>query len=666
MVDNDGQCTMTDCSMHNSELEQQGAVRAFCERAKRSPVLAFLGLYFLLIPLYRTAALEDSFITPKLLLTQLFAFLTAWVLPFRLRRARLSVHTGGITAWLLLAFVAANALTLLYARSLALGTEAVVYLLSFTCIYFYCLFGISSVADAAGILSICLVASTLTAGWCVAEDAGRGHGIGASLVAKLPDWRGYLAAGLGNTGHIAGYIGLFLPCAVLFLLYRRKFSWVLAAAIILMVFALTVTWSVGSTGSTIIALALWLTITWRSSAGRVLRWRRLWWLVAAAGLAAAFYFAPHPANPHGPSLLSEAFNSERWKEGGPTRLVIWRTTWQMISHHPLLGVGAGNLTLEYVRQIVPGVIDDPDLRPYAGNFTNAAHNEFLQIWCEGGLISLALAIALAATWFSRLKKHLSRVEEPLGQIILLSAGAGFTVFLLDSLMTYPIRLPSHFAVAMFFLAVPAAIASAAPPAPRKGTLTCVLLIVAATICAWSGLHRGVAEYCLKQGRNIAEGSLIIFQGQPASTWQAAEALTTTAERELAQAKPEEAMRALQQAAQVARHPFMSQAENWFRRSVAWSPHYTNASSRLGALLLMQGRWNDAVSVLKTTVHDLESVEIHDRLGLAYYELGEYRDAALEWQLCRERHPQSSRFFDGLLAQVKLAARQSGTAPRPSK
>jgi len=61
------------------------------------------------------------------------------------------------------------------------------------------------------------------------------------------------------------------------------------------------------------------------------------------------------------------------------RLYIWKATWDMIKTHPFLGVGMDNFSFVYEKYMVEGAkIPDPSF----------AHNIFLQIWAEGGVLAL--------------------------------------------------------------------------------------------------------------------------------------------------------------------------------------------------------------------------------------------------------------------------------------
>jgi len=72
------------------------------------------------------------------------------------------------------------------------------------------------------------------------------------------------------------------------------------------------------------------------------------------------------------------------------RLYIWRTTWNMMKAHPLLGVGMSNYSLIYEKYMIEGAeITHP----------SSAHNIFLNIWVEGGLLALLSFVGIVIITF---------------------------------------------------------------------------------------------------------------------------------------------------------------------------------------------------------------------------------------------------------------------------
>lgn len=645
---------------------------------------ALLAMLLFMLPLYRTRVLEDSFNTPKLALLLVMAVFTTVALMARQRTFAMRLRWYP-APWLLITLAAWQAVSVLWADSKPLAVDGTVYFAGFAVLCWLFTRGPCSIAALRGLFNAGSTAAVLTALWALYDDFSGGD---PALVARLPDWRGKLAAGLGNSGHIAGMIGMFLPWLVLSFLrseptsfshdedadnpHRRTVSgrrwWLLLPVIMAAFAALTVTWSVGSTGATLLSLFTWGIVALFFAPKNLLRWRRLGWLIAGGLAVMAFYFVQNPLNPHKPNLWAQAFSSQRWEDGWPTRLAIWKTTWQIVDQAPMVGVGTGNFTYAYTQQVVPSLMADPALRPYAGAFTNDAHNDYLQLWAEGGVVALALWVAVLAVFVTQTGRLLRERTDPDRALMLLAAGAGLTVFALDGLMSFPMRLPAHFAMATFFLAVPGVlmrlpqslggtreISGAAVPRVYGRRLRAggvgILLTLAA--CVWHLGHRVVAEYYLKAGRSAADAAIVNTGTGLAPAWQVCDSLyRDTLEAVATGAAEDDWRRGLVQMNYLAEEPNMIQARMLFEKSQASDRWYANASSRLGQLLLFQGDFPASIKVSQRTLKTLEAYEIHERLGAASFFAGDMKRAREHWSICLTRRPDSSGFYSALLEQAK--------------
>ena len=268
------------------------------------------------------------------------------------------------------------------------------------------------------------------------------------VVPRLADWRGSISAGLGNTDHIAAFFAvLYLPLLGRLLLLRgggrdRVRRWGLMAALWLASAAMTLCWSVGNNGSLILATVVlffvvgkrrrrWL---WRRRRARILAW------MAGCAVMVLWLTTNTPMNPHRPGLFQEAFGSERWKEGGPTRLIIWLNSLDMASKTPFLGVGPGNFIYVYPEMRSALIPDDPVWQRYVGAFTNAAHNTLLQTWAELGVVGVVVLVLVVAAGFRSLMRPLRQGRE-IDRWMALGALASFLALCLTSIMTFPLQLP---------------------------------------------------------------------------------------------------------------------------------------------------------------------------------------------------------------------------------
>ncbi len=74
------------------------------------------------------------------------------------------------------------------------------------------------------------------------------------------------------------------------------------------------------------------------------------------------------------------------------RIYIWKATWEMIKAHPLLGIGMDNYSIVYQKYMLKGAeISHP----------SSAHNIFLNIWVEGGILALFSFVGIVIITFVR-------------------------------------------------------------------------------------------------------------------------------------------------------------------------------------------------------------------------------------------------------------------------
>ncbi|PKO14131.1 hypothetical protein CVU37_14935 [candidate division BRC1 bacterium HGW-BRC1-1] len=639
-------------------------------RARGDLAAALLFMLVLVVPLFRSSSLEDSFNTPKITLAAVLVVCAAaaWLVSRFETRGGIGAKglrpcPVGAVSLAVLGLWAVHMVSFAWADSRGLALQAAAYWCVFVLLHFTFAAVLSGAEDVWIVLRLGIAAAVATAAWTIFEDATRKLGL-THVVARLPDWRGYLSAGLGNSGHIAGFIGIFLPAAIIDFLQRRRFSVPMFLAIAVMFAALIVTWSVGSTGATVLSLLVWgivATVVMRGGATR-LQWKRLGWLIAGGLALTTFYLLPHPLNPHAAGLWHEAFGSQRWEEGWPTRVAIWMTTNEMISNHPVWGVGLGNFTYAYVQQVVPGLLADPNLRMWAGLYTNDAHNEFLQVQAETGILGSVALLAVIITFFSSVVAGLRRKESGAAErLALVAAGAGVTTILLDSLMSFPLRLPAHLAALMFCLAVPSIVAKRAREAQRSeghssfqlSLRVCVMALLVPGLLAlgWQG-RRTLAENVFKRGRNLAEELAVSTPEGLTSAWRAAETASNGALMNLAMGNEVGMTQALTAARVFATTEGMDEVAAAYDRAVAIDGRYTNASSRRGALLLMEGRLPEGIEQLRLTLRDLQAPEIHERLAMALMLSNRKAEAAPHWKILSQRQPNKRAMYEALFQKCK--------------
>ena len=115
------------------------------------------------------------------------------------------------------------------------------------------------------------------------------------------------------------------------------------------------------------------------------------------------------------------------------RFEFWQTTARMIADNPLFGVGLGAFGAAYTRY-------DPTNGFYR---LEQAHNDYLQMWAEGGIFALLLVVAFIALLYWRGFQVLRHAPDKFRRGLCLGALAGCTGVLLHSLFDFPLRIPAN-------------------------------------------------------------------------------------------------------------------------------------------------------------------------------------------------------------------------------
>lgn len=127
------------------------------------------------------------------------------------------------------------------------------------------------------------------------------------------------------------------------------------------------------------------------------------------------------------------------------RLELWRDSWALFRAQPLMGAGLGAF-----ETVFPAY----NKQNNSGLITSQAHNDYLQVLTDGGIIGGIIALwFLGATGWA-IRRGI-RSQEPMMNFYALGCGAGILGLLVHSLFDFNLQLPSH---ALLFIAFSAIVA----------------------------------------------------------------------------------------------------------------------------------------------------------------------------------------------------------------
>lgn len=272
----------------------------------------------------------------------------------------------------------------------------------------------------------------------------------------------------GQPNPFAGYLGMIFPlCLALVLLWRpegRDWLWRLCLpALALIGVAIAMSLSRGG----------WMGVGLASGLVVVLMSRRAALLALVAGIAGGIVLFLGAMNAL-PTIIAQRIESAagyfrffdtRGVFPTPTnwaiveRMAHWQAAWEMLVDHPLVGVGPGHYVVAYADYAVLPFWRDP---------LGHAHNIYLHLAAELGVIGLATYLVMVATWIGiglAAARRLGK-EEPrgLGRALALGATASLVApaihNLFDNLYVHGMNV--HVGLLLGVIAAAATASRAAP------------------------------------------------------------------------------------------------------------------------------------------------------------------------------------------------------------
>ncbi|PKP59500.1 hypothetical protein CVT91_06580 [Candidatus Atribacteria bacterium HGW-Atribacteria-1] len=263
----------------------------------------------------------------------------------------------------------------------------------------------------------------------------------------------------GNVNYFAEYLIVPLPIAVsLFFASQNKFKKILLLiAILAMATSLIATFTRGSYlgfGASLIFMFFLFLISRGKSF--IKENKKIFIIVLVVIIMITFLFVvTSPLNKSGTIIskiksrisvtqLTQSFSFSM-------RMAIWKYTTLMIKDNPLLGSGIGTFKYNSLRYQAKFFNQGQNRSLYPHGFAGKAHNEYLQLWAEIGIIGLIIFIWLIISYFNYGLRFIKRVKNRYKQGVIIGLMGAVVAVLFDGIFGFPLHLPAT--VILFWLAL---------------------------------------------------------------------------------------------------------------------------------------------------------------------------------------------------------------------
>lgn len=241
-----------------------------------------------------------------------------------------------------------------------------------------------------------------------------------------------------NRNHYAGLMEMLTPLGLVLSLSRLVHGGqrILAAfAAIIMAGSIVVTLSRGGVISLVAELLILFWITSRAQKGSLIRNRML--LLVVLTLAFLAFVGSSTTWSH----LGDLQESFRWD--------VLKDSLRMFAHKPILGWGLGTFETVY-----------PAYRSfYTTLYVNAAHNDYLQVLVETGILGFACVLWFISVLYRTGAKDFRHWNQSWRGALQLSALIGCTGFLVHSALDFSLQVPGNAAFFYVFCALATSLTS---------------------------------------------------------------------------------------------------------------------------------------------------------------------------------------------------------------
>ncbi len=470
-------------------------------------------------------------------------------------------------------------------------------------------------------------------------------------------WRFVPVSTLGNTGFAAEYLIASLPILLMATSAGKK-GLLFGGAAVLALIHLLLTKSRG--GWTAFATALIVMVLLgkqRAKAcpqtpnppltARILKGAVVGAVVTGLALGLAFLFPGlwRTTMERILSIFDPSYPSNR------VRILIWESTLKMIRDAPFLGVGIGNYELVY-----PLYRTVEEWRLSTRFVVGEAHNDYLQIAAETGLIGLACFLWLLARLFRTTFRLVKTGDEGWRRAGLALTGS-LVALLVYAFFAFPLRNPTSSLHFWLFAGLLVAVEAAALNRPLKlvripggisWALTLVLLTLAAVLVFgrfFADLHLKRMKVFLVQGREeearqeyLQAVSLyfpVFFTHQAkAKAFDDRRMLPLAAEqlRKELQEHPQEARPHAELGTIYGEMGLYQEAVEELLKALTLDSTLLGAWENLGYAYFLQGRYEKAIEAYREALRrGRESPTLRQKLALALLLAGKREEAEAEWR-----------------------------------
>ena len=334
-------------------------------------------------------------------------------------------------------FVLVMSVSLLRSETVAVSSRDYIIYLSYFIIYYLIIDSIENVKQADSFIKLFFSISLIVAIYTLIQYYG--------LDPYLKELNA-LTSTIGQKNFVSNYLGLIFPLIFsYFLLQRTKRNKIFFFVLLSIIYInLMICQSRGIWISIISTVLIGIFLIYKFKLFKIFQENQKWLILLLVSflIITIIYSTDNPLNKSAITIPQRVIST--FDEQNPsiyTRLLMWETTFNMIKDKPIFGSGIGTFKMNYLNYQAKIIKDNPYYLKLSGN-AREAHNEYLQMWAELGIVGLGLFILIFYFFYKTVFIFLKSKLNIKNKIIVLGLFMGTTCFLIHSLFAFPLHVPA--------------------------------------------------------------------------------------------------------------------------------------------------------------------------------------------------------------------------------
>jgi O-antigen ligase/Flp pilus assembly protein TadD len=265
---------------------------------------------------------------------------------------------------------------------------------------------------------------------------------------------GKLTSTIGQKNWISNYLAMIFPIAFSFFLLEnnRNIKYIYLTLLVVLYTTLLICQSRGIWISIFLTLIVAFIIIFRYKLDNIFTKNKKWliYLLIIFLAITVIYSTENPLNKSRLTVTERALSTFEVAEDPSinTRFLMWKVSIEMFKDKPAFGLGIGTFKYHYLDYQAAYLIDHPNYIRNSGKAAEA-HNEYLQIAAEMGIIGLIVFLSIIFAFYYIVYQYFEKEDNKKNLLIIFGILMGITSCLIHCLFTFPFHVPALGAI--FFI-----------------------------------------------------------------------------------------------------------------------------------------------------------------------------------------------------------------------